>query len=108
MGGPRMPPLWGGCAARLSVQGLTPVKASRRDGPDPGVPEGEEPMNGHPAHPNPCGDSPMTYDPQTPIGDIALKTPESMRLFETLGLDDCCGGQLPLGAACQKAKRDAQ
>ena len=50
----------------------------------------------------------MTYDPQTPIGDIALKAPESMRLFETLGLDDCCGGQLPLGAACQKAKRDAQ
>lgn len=50
----------------------------------------------------------MTYDAQTPLGDIALKTPESMRLFESLGLDYCCGGQLPLVTACQKANLDAQ
>lgn len=50
----------------------------------------------------------MTYDTQTPIGDIALTTPESMRLFESIGLDYCCGGHLPLGTACQKANLDAQ
>jgi len=50
----------------------------------------------------------MTYDTQTPIGDIAMKTPTSMRLFESIGLDYCCGGHLPLGTACQKANLNAQ
>lgn len=50
----------------------------------------------------------MTYDIHTPIGDIALKTPASMRLFESLGLEYCCGGHLPLGTACQKADLEVQ
>ncbi len=50
----------------------------------------------------------MTYDTQTPIGDIALKTPDSMRIFESLGLDYCCGGHLSLGTACQRADLDPQ
>lgn len=50
----------------------------------------------------------MNYDAQTPIGDIALHTPASMRLFESLDLDFCCGGHLPLGTACHKLNLDPQ
>lgn len=50
----------------------------------------------------------MTYTTHMTLGDIALKTPASMRLFESLGLDYCCGGHLSLDNACQKAKLDPQ
>lgn len=50
----------------------------------------------------------MSYNAQTPIGDIALNTPASIPLFETLGLDYCCGGHLPLGSVCQAAELDVQ
>lgn len=37
------------------------------------------------------------------VRDIATKYPASVRVFETLGIDYCCGGMHPLEEACEKA-----
>ena len=37
------------------------------------------------------------------VRDIAIRYPASVRVFETLGIDYCCGGKRPLDEACQKA-----
>jgi regulator of cell morphogenesis and NO signaling len=42
----------------------------------------------------------MAFTPQTRLGDIAAALPASMRVFEAVGLDYCCGGQRSLGDAC--------
>jgi regulator of cell morphogenesis and NO signaling len=38
--------------------------------------------------------------PQTTVRDIALEMPASIRVFERLGIDYCCGGRKPLAEAC--------
>jgi len=38
--------------------------------------------------------------PETRIGDIVAARPALARLFETLGIDYCCGGKQTLAAAC--------
>jgi regulator of cell morphogenesis and NO signaling len=43
-----------------------------------------------------------TYENQT-VGTIAAEKPASVRVFEKLGIDYCCGGKLPLERACEKA-----
>ena len=48
----------------------------------------------------------MSYDPQTKIGDIVLEAPATMRIFESLNIDYCCGGQRSLAAACAHAGMD--
>ncbi|HEX9083054.1 MAG TPA: DUF542 domain-containing protein, partial [Holophagaceae bacterium] len=45
----------------------------------------------------------MTPDLQTKLGDLVLARPETMRYFEGLGLDYCCGGHRSLGEACAAA-----
>ena len=50
----------------------------------------------------------MSYDPQTKIGDIVLEAPATMRIFESLNIDYCCGGQRSLAAACDHAGQDFQ
>lgn len=35
------------------------------------------------------------------IGDMVTERPSRARVFETFGLDYCCGGKLPLSEACQ-------
>ena len=45
----------------------------------------------------------MTTDLQTKLGDLVLERPETMRYFEGLGLDYCCGGHRSLGEACASA-----
>lgn len=56
------------------------------------------------------------------VREIALETPSSIRVFESLGIDYCCGGKRSLGDACshaavamtqvldllEKAERDSQ
>ena len=37
------------------------------------------------------------------VREYALETPKSMRVFEKLGIDFCCGGNRPLEEACAKA-----
>lgn len=45
----------------------------------------------------------MTIDPSTTVRDIAQQLPSSMRVFEELGIDYCCGGTKPLTDACSHA-----
>ena len=45
----------------------------------------------------------MTTDLQTKLGELVLERPETMRYFEGLGLDYCCGGHRSLGEACASA-----
>ncbi len=42
----------------------------------------------------------MTTTSQT-VRDIALQQPTSIRVFESFGIDYCCGGRKPLDEACQ-------
>lgn len=39
----------------------------------------------------------------TSVREVALQVPESTRLFETLKIDYCCGGNKPLTEACTSA-----
>jgi len=39
-------------------------------------------------------------DPGTPIGRLVAERPARSRVFESLGLDYCCGGARPLADAC--------
>lgn len=41
----------------------------------------------------------MTLTEQT-VRDIALENPASIRVFESFGIDYCCGGRKPLAEAC--------
>ena len=37
------------------------------------------------------------------VSEIAIENPASARIFESLGIDYCCGGKIPLKDACFKA-----
>ena len=43
-----------------------------------------------------------SYENQT-VGQIAAENPSSVRVFEKLRIDYCCGGKLPLTEACERA-----
>ncbi len=45
----------------------------------------------------------MPFNAQTRIGDIVLESPATMRVFEELNVDYCCGGQRSLAEACAHA-----
>jgi len=45
----------------------------------------------------------MTFEAQTRIGDIVLNFPATMRVFEALNVDYCCGGHRSLADACAHA-----
>ncbi len=45
----------------------------------------------------------MTLSPEQATRDIALRYPQSVAVFEALGIDYCCGGARTLGAACERA-----
>jgi len=47
----------------------------------------------------------MEFNAQTRIGDVVLETPATMRLFEELNVDYCCGGHRSLADACAHAGR---
>ena len=40
------------------------------------------------------------------VREIALEEPSSIRVFESLGIDYCCGGKRPLSEACSRANVD--
>ncbi|MBW7894373.1 MAG: iron-sulfur cluster repair di-iron protein [Opitutaceae bacterium] len=46
------------------------------------------------------------FTSNTPVGAIVAGRPGLARLFEHLGIDYCCGGKLPLGAACRQRGLD--
>ena len=45
----------------------------------------------------------MTFDKSLTVREIAIQNPASVRLFEDLGIDYCCGGKRSLEEACQVA-----
>ncbi|MBI5866997.1 MAG: iron-sulfur cluster repair di-iron protein [candidate division Zixibacteria bacterium] len=42
------------------------------------------------------------------VGDIVTREPGLSRVFESLGIDYCCGGKMALGDACQRRSLDPQ
>lgn len=49
-----------------------------------------------------------TIDPQATVGQIVTERPARSHVFETLQIDYCCGGKLPLSEACRKRGLDTQ
>ena len=45
----------------------------------------------------------MHPDTRKTVRQIAIENPASVRVFESLGIDYCCGGRRPLEEACQLA-----
>ncbi|MES1260317.1 MAG: iron-sulfur cluster repair di-iron protein [Acidobacteriota bacterium] len=45
----------------------------------------------------------MTTTAERTVSEIAIENPASARVFESLGIDYCCGGKIPLKDACRKA-----
>ena len=45
----------------------------------------------------------MSFNPRVKIGDMVLEVPASMRVFEDLNIDYCCGGHRSLTEACALA-----
>src|ERR1035438_9586654 len=43
-----------------------------------------------------------TFTAERTVGEIAARLPGSVRVFEKHRIDFCCGGKIPLEAACQK------
>jgi regulator of cell morphogenesis and NO signaling len=48
----------------------------------------------------------MPLTPEKTVREIALENPSSIRVFESLGIDYCCGGKKPLTDACSHANLD--
>jgi regulator of cell morphogenesis and NO signaling len=44
-----------------------------------------------------------TFEKQT-VREIAIHNPAAVRVFDTFGIDYCCGGKRPLDEACKKAE----
>ena len=49
----------------------------------------------------------MNVELNTKVGELVMARPETMRYFEGLGIDYCCGGHRGLGEACELAGQDA-
>lgn len=45
----------------------------------------------------------MRFEKNETVREIAIRHPESVRVFERVGIDYCCGGRRPLAEACEKA-----
>jgi regulator of cell morphogenesis and NO signaling len=45
----------------------------------------------------------MTPNPAQTVREIAIQNPATVSVFESLGIDYCCGGKRPLAEACQRA-----
>jgi regulator of cell morphogenesis and NO signaling len=43
----------------------------------------------------------MDITPETRIADIAAQNPATIKVFQRLGIDFCCGGKRPLAEACR-------
>jgi regulator of cell morphogenesis and NO signaling len=50
-----------------------------------------------------CEENPMTVTSTKTVRDYAIETPQTIPVFEKLGIDFCCGGNRPLEEACAAA-----
>ena len=46
----------------------------------------------------------MTPNTEQTVREIAINNPAAVRVFESVGIDYCCGGKRPLQEACDRAK----
>ncbi len=46
--------------------------------------------------------------PEATVGQLVTERPARSRVFEALAIDYCCGGKLPLAAACEKRGLDTR
>ncbi len=46
----------------------------------------------------------MTWNENQTVREIAIADPTTIRVFESLGIDYCCGGRRPLSDACECVK----
>jgi regulator of cell morphogenesis and NO signaling len=46
----------------------------------------------------------MTLNTEQTVREIAINNPAAVRVFESVGIDYCCGGKRPLQEACDRAK----
>lgn len=44
----------------------------------------------------------MNYSEKT-VAEVAVEVPQSVKVFQTVGIDYCCGGKKPLAEACERA-----
>jgi len=51
---------------------------------------------------------PMPPAPEALVRDIVLENPAAARVFESLGVDYCCGGERPFAQACKAAGRSVE
>lgn len=49
-----------------------------------------------------------TFTSETTVGQLVAERPDRSRLFESLNIDYCCGGKLPLTEACEKKRIDVE
>lgn len=49
----------------------------------------------------------LTLDPTATVGSFVRQKPSRSRVFESLKIDYCCGGKIPLDQACEKKGIDA-
>jgi regulator of cell morphogenesis and NO signaling len=47
-----------------------------------------------------------TLTTELTVGELAARFPASLRIFEKLGIDYCCGGNVPFDRACQERHLD--
>jgi len=45
----------------------------------------------------------MTFDADRTVREIAIRCPAAVKVFESLGIDYCCGGKRSLNEACERA-----
>lgn len=50
----------------------------------------------------------MPITPETTVAEIAITTPETIRVFQRHHIDFCCGGKIPLDTACKTRGLDVE
>lgn len=50
----------------------------------------------------------MTIQSTTPVGQLVAENPARSRVFESLGIDYCCGGKVGLDEACRRKGLDIE
>lgn len=50
----------------------------------------------------------MPITPETTVAEIAITTPQTIRVFQRHHIDFCCGGKIPLDTACKTRGLDVE
>ncbi len=50
----------------------------------------------------------LNIDVESTVGELVRESPNRARVFESLKIDYCCGGKIPLSEACRRRKIDPE